>query len=86
MARQIMYRGGNDPRPVNCTACTQDPRPRNCGSYTTIPACCDPAARESCDGKIIPTPDAERGKDYNHSTFLDIIIAGLVGLRAMFGQ
>lgn len=24
----------------------------------------------------------DRGKDYNHSTFLDIIIAGLIGLRA----
>lgn len=28
----------------------------------------------------------DRGKDYNHSTFLDIIIAGLVGLRAAFGD
>lgn len=26
-------------------------------------------------------PDWERGKDYNHSTFCDLIISGLVGLR-----
>ena len=35
-----------------------------------------------CDGKELPTDDRERGKDYNHSTFLDIIISALVGLRA----
>ena len=29
-------------------------------------------------GKSIP----ERGKDYNHSTFCDLVISGLVGLRA----
>jgi len=29
-------------------------------------------------GKAIP----ERGKDYNHSTFCDLVISGLVGLRA----
>ena len=29
-------------------------------------------------GKTIP----ERGKDYNHSTFCDLVISGLVGLRA----
>ena len=28
-------------------------------------------------GKVIP----ERGKDYNHSTFCDLVISGLVGLR-----
>ena len=27
-----------------------------------------------------------RRKDYNHSTFCDLIIAGLVGLRAAFGS
>merc|ERR1719472_432796 len=36
----------------------------------------------NCDGKKLPTPDKDRGKDYNHSTFLDLIIEGLVGLRA----
>ena len=36
----------------------------------------------SCDGKRVPTRDRERGKDYNHSSFIDLIIAGLVGLRA----
>ena len=43
------------------------------------------ASSSSCDGKVIPTPDKDRGKDYNHSTFLDLIIAGLVGIRAAFG-
>ena len=43
-------------------------------------------AKEPCDGKVLPTADKDRGKDYNHSTFLDIIIAGLVGLRAAFGK
>lgn len=46
------------------------------------PPCC--GAKESCDGKIIPTPDKDRGKDYMHSTFIDIIIEGLVGLRSDF--
>ena len=36
----------------------------------------------NCDGKKLPTADKDRGKDYNHSTFLDLIIEGLVGLRA----
>lgn len=35
---------------------------------------------------MIPTPDKDRGKDYNHSTFLDLIISGLVGLRTAFGR
>ena len=33
---------------------------------------------------IAGTPDRDRGKDYNHSTFLDLIIEGLIGLRALF--
>ena len=37
-------------------------------------------------GTILPNVDKDRGKDYNHSTFIDIIIAGLVGLRAAFGK
>jgi hypothetical protein len=36
----------------------------------------------NCDGKKLPTRDKDRGKDYNHSTFLDLVIEGLVGLRA----
>jgi hypothetical protein len=31
------------------------------------------------------TTDRDRSVDYNHSTFTDLIIEGLVGLRAMFG-
>jgi hypothetical protein len=31
--------------------------------------------------KARPNPLYERGKDYNHSTFCDLIISGLVGLR-----
>ena len=78
MAREIMYEGGNHATPVNCAMCRTDPRPRNCGGGTTLPACCDPTAKSPCDGKVIPTVDKDRGKDYNHSTFIDIIIAGLV--------
>ena len=36
--------------------------------------------------KIAGTPDRDRGKDYNHSTFIDLIIEGLVGLRALLGS
>ena len=39
----------------------------------------------SCDGKRMPTGDKDRGKDYNHSTWIDLIIEGLVGLRAALG-
>jgi len=86
MARQIMYKGGNHPTPVNCSACAADPRPRNCGGRTASPPCCEAGAKQPCDDKVIPTADKDRGKDYNHSTFLDIIIAGLIGLRAAFGD
>ena len=70
MARHIMYQGGQHPAPVNCAACRTDPRPRNCGGRTDLPPCCDAKGVDSCDGKVIPTPDKDRGKDYNHSTFL----------------
>merc|ERR1712118_69319 len=43
-------------------------------------ACCK--WKQSCDGQRLPTGDKDRGKDYNHSTFLDLIIEGLIGLRA----
>jgi hypothetical protein len=66
MARQIMYRGGNHPTPVNCKACKSDPRPRNCGGHADLPACCEVGAKEPCDGKVLPTSDKDRGKDYNH--------------------
>ena len=92
VAREIMYEGGNDPSPVNCTACAADPRPRNCGGRTTFPsntdpswtgfgACCDTGAKKACDGEVLPTVDRERGKDYDHSTFVDVVISGLVGFR-----
>merc|ERR1711865_1005785 len=32
------------------------------------------------------TADKDRSVDYNHSTFADLIIEGLVGLRAFFGS
>ena len=32
------------------------------------------------------TDDKDRSVDYNHSTFADLIIEGLVGLRAMLGS
>jgi hypothetical protein len=28
----------------------------------------------NCDKKKLPTADHDRGKDYNHSTFIDLII------------
>ena len=73
------------PNGVCAVACRCVPRrrPRNCGSYVGVDAlpnnCCaaDKAGgKDSCDGKVIPTPDKDRGKDYNHSSFMDIIIAG----------
>jgi hypothetical protein len=30
----------------------------------------------NCDKKKLPTADHDRGKDYNHSTFIDLIIEG----------
>ena len=41
--------------------------------------CCNWTARTLLRqrGSVIP----ERGKDYNHSTFCDLVISGLVGLR-----
>eukprot|EP00935_MAST-01C_sp_MAST-1C-sp1_P001573 g1573.t1 len=51
--------------------------------YTThsSPKCCS-WKPTSCDGQKLPPRDKDRGKDYNHSTFLDLIIEGLIGLRA----
>jgi hypothetical protein len=48
MARQIMYRGGNHPTPVNCKACVSDPRPRNCGGHATLPPCCGKYTSNRC--------------------------------------
>eukprot|EP00966_Prymnesium_polylepis_P228185 5280925-Prymnesium_polylepis.1 len=81
-----MDRGGEHPTPINCTACALDPRPRNCGGRTSSPACCESGASAPCDGKIIPTEDRERGKDYIHSTFIDVVISGLVGFRPSLGD
>ena len=36
----------------------------------------------SCDGQLMPTSDKDRGKDYNHATYIDLVVAGLVGVRA----
>ncbi|MEI6073105.1 MAG: glycosyl hydrolase family 65 protein, partial [Verrucomicrobiae bacterium] len=33
------------------------------------------------DGKADPAKGEERGKDYNHSTYCDLIINGLIGIR-----
>ena len=45
--------------------------------HTALPPCCAPTAVDPCNGKILPTEDKDRGKDYNHSTFLDLIISGI---------
>ena len=51
------------------------------------PACCGYGAPfGSCDGQLMPTLDHDRGKDYNHATFLDLVIEGLVGVRAEWGD
>jgi hypothetical protein len=50
------------------------------------PACCNWPGKWNCDGKKDPTFDKDRGKDYNHSTFLDLIIEGLIGLRALMSS
>ena len=90
MARQIMYRGGNHPTPVNCASCKTDPRPRNCGgrtAYEQLPCCgAAPGSAASCDGKILPTVDKDRGKDYNHATFCDVVVSALVGVRPQWGD
>ena len=38
------------------------------------------------DGAADPAKIEERGKDYNHSTYCDLIINGLVGLRPQSGE
>jgi|TARA_B110000208_G_scaffold178188_1_gene225971 hypothetical protein len=52
---------------------------RTCGGRQYVPQCCD--ATPSCDGTILPNIDKDRGKDYMHSSFIDIVISGLVGIR-----
>jgi hypothetical protein len=42
----------------------------------------EPSAR----GYQPPKPDRDRSVDYNHSTFADLIIEGLIGLRAALGS
>ena len=66
--------------------------PANSYDYRTHSnvSCCkiDPSIKlpdgtpANCDKKKLPTGDHDRGKDYNHSTFLDLIIEGLIGIRA----
>lgn len=48
--------------------------------HSTLPPCCSPSANEPCDGKVLPTEDKDRGKDYNHSTFIDLIISGTTSM------
>jgi hypothetical protein len=68
----------SDPRPRNCgNHCASGKQDPQCagpnGGWPALPmGCCNPGAKQSCDGKSIATPDKDRGKDYNHSTFLDV--------------
>lgn len=39
-------------------------------------------ARTRLKSQTPPRADADRGKDYNHSTFCDLVISGLAGVRA----
>ena len=64
--------------------------PSNSYDYTThstVPCCSwtgklPDGTPANCNGKKLPTRDKDRGKDYNHSSFLDLIIEGLIGIRA----
>ena len=51
------------------------------------PACCGWGPPfGSCDGSVVPTSDSERGKDCNHATYIDLVVEGLVGVRAALGR
>ena len=69
---------------ASCTA-TSGPKAncggleRTCGGRQYVPPCC--GETPSCDGTILPNIDKDRGKDYMHSSFIDIVISGLVGIR-----
>ena len=94
--------GSSASGPFNCSkcaairaSCTKAAGPKaNCRGLESacrgrqyVPSCChQPAAAGGCDGTILPTTDKDRGKDYMHSSFIDIIISGLVGIRASFGD
>jgi hypothetical protein len=57
---------------------------RTCGGRQYVPPCCNyakGATVPNCDGTILPNIDKDRGKDYMHSSFIDIVISGLVGIR-----
>jgi hypothetical protein len=54
---------------------------RTCGGRQYVPPCCSAAGATNCDGTILPNIDKDRGKDYMHSSFIDIVISGLVGIR-----
>ncbi len=59
---------------------------RTCGGRQYVPPCCSFAKGSTtlvpnCDGTILPNIDKDRGKDYMHSSFIDIVISGLVGIR-----
>ena len=62
-------------------------------THSTVPCChiakdvkLPDGAPANCDGKGLPTADKDRGKDYNHSTFLDLVIEGLIGIRASLSE
>ena len=83
VARANMYAGAGTP-PVKCSECKADPRAGNCAGRTYVPACCN--TTPSCDGRELPTDDRERGKDYLHSSYIDLVISGMVGLRAAMDE
>ena len=52
-------------------------------THSTVPCCkiskdikLPDGSPANCDKKKLPTADHDRGKDYNHSTFIDLIIEG----------
>eukprot|EP01052_Picozoa_sp_SAG31_P059030 SAG31_NODE_18367_length_639_cov_0.659259_1_plen_175_part_01 len=54
---------------------------RTCGGRQYVPPCCSYPKIRNCDGTVLPNIDKDRGKDYMHSSFIDIVISGLVGIR-----
>ena len=56
-----------------------------CHGRQYVPLCCSADKGSNCDGTILPTVDKDRGKDYLHSSFIDVVISGLVGIRPSFG-
>jgi hypothetical protein len=74
-----------DPCDVGCS-CVPPSASYDYLTHSTVACCHYGPPMGSCDGKRQATSDKDRGKDYNHSTFLDLIIEGLIGLRATFSN